>query len=67
MSVNNSDIVNKYSRPLPCRTCKHALDPIGEFRRDESVICKKYDSIENRKPYGVLFCNQKCELYEKAQ
>lgn len=63
MSVK-ADIVNKYSEPLPCRTCKHKLDPIGEFSRDESVICKKYNSADNMKPYGVLFCNVKCEFYE---
>lgn len=59
-----NDIECKYSEPLPCRTCKHTLKPIGEFRRDESIVCNIYDSMDNCKPYGVLFSNEKCEKYE---
>ena len=55
----------RYSEPLMCRTCKYTLKPIGEFRRDESAVCEKYDSVDNKKPYGVLFCNERCDKYEK--
>lgn len=65
MSVHSSDIVTTYSDPLPCRTCKYALEPVGKYSRAESAICQKYDSLKNPKPYGVMFGNKKCEFYEE--
>ena len=67
MSVKESEIVSMYSDPLPCKTCKFTLKPVGKFRRDESALCEKYDSMGNMKPYGVLFCGEKCDYYEKGE
>ena len=65
MSVNSSEIVTKYSEPLPCRTCAYSLPPVGDFSRAESATCKKYDGKEKLKPYGVMFSNEKCKFYKK--
>jgi len=56
-------IVCKYSDPLPCDTCKNALDPVGKFSRTKNCFCKEYDSLDNMKPNGVLFNNEKCPHY----
>ena len=66
MSIKG-EMENRYSNPLPCRTCIYALEPIGGFSRAESAMCEKYDSMDNMKPYGVLFGNKKCSEYESEE
>lgn len=63
MSVRGN-IVNKYSDPLPCRSCKYAFESVGGYSRCESAFCEKYDDADNMKPYGVLFANKPCDFYE---
>ena len=65
MGLKNTEMIAKYSNPLPCRSCKFELEPVGEYSRAESVFCKKYRDYQHRKPSGVLFCNEPCEFYQK--
>lgn len=65
MSLKNSEMMAKYSVPLPCRKCKYVLEPVGKYSRAESLFCKKYRDYQHRKPSGVLFCNEPCEFYQE--
>ena len=56
-----------YSNPLPCETCANCLEPIEGMSRARNIFCAAYTTLENRKPAGVLWGNEKCPNYEKEE
>lgn len=67
MAVNSDNMQAKFSDPLPCDTCSHALEPIGGFSRARCCLCEVYSTPDNMKPYGVLFCNETCPEHEESE